>query len=156
MVSRFAGPHPRRTAILDLLHERPGLCLRELGRELGIQMGTLRHHLSVLIRGGSVWTTQRGLRVLHFPADVPRVPLVAIAAHVLDELDRQLLDLARRPINQKGVLDSAPVEVPRSTVQHRLRRLVAQGLLAARRQGRLIIYEAQVRPQAVLPVGVAA
>ncbi|HEX2065393.1 MAG TPA: winged helix-turn-helix transcriptional regulator, partial [Candidatus Thermoplasmatota archaeon] len=78
MASRLLRPHPRRTLILAALHERPGLCLRELARVVGIPNGTLRFHLSHLIRCGAVWTTQRGVRLLHFPATVPRVPVAAI------------------------------------------------------------------------------
>lgn len=153
-MSRLIGSHPRRQLILDLLQEQPGLCVRELARATGIQMGSLCHHLRLLARSGRVWTTKRGVRLLHFPASVRCEPLAAIAAHDLDELDRLLLSLARRPIPQKGVLDSAPEGVPRSTVQHRLARLVAQGLLATRREGRLLIYEAQVRPSLLhSPVG---
>ncbi|RAH15190.1 MAG: hypothetical protein CMB56_003485 [Methanobacteriota archaeon] len=49
--------HPLRNKILEILSEKPGLCYRELQKELNAANGTLRHHISVL-------KTQRSLTIV--------------------------------------------------------------------------------------------
>lgn len=49
--------HPLRITILETLTNKPGLCYRELQKELDAANGTLRHHINVL-------RTQRSLTIV--------------------------------------------------------------------------------------------
>lgn len=72
MASRWLGPHPRRDLLLAIIEEQPGLSFRALGRAAGLKSGTLHYHLSVLRRGGDIWTTRHGQYLLHFSGQTRR------------------------------------------------------------------------------------
>jgi predicted transcriptional regulator len=116
-----------------------------------MKTGTLHYHLSVLQRGGAIWTVRHQRRLLHFPGPMPRSPgevREALAAHALDELDQGLLAwlLEVGPTSQKAALaSSVAAGVPRSSVQRRLNRLAEQGFLL-RRQGVHSVLYAPVGP----------
>src|SRR5687768_6111121 len=134
--------HPRRRIVMDAIQARPGLGFRDLVRLTSIASGTLRHHLTVLRRSRLIWGTQHDAKVLHFPIQVPHeahaLPEV-LAKHVLDDFDSRILQHLRgaaAPVFQKALLDAHPPAVPRSTIQHRIKRLVRWGLITENRQGR--------------------
>ncbi len=49
-----------RQAIIEYLRVNPGAHLRQMSRDLGLSLGTLRWHLSVLERVGLVWERRKG------------------------------------------------------------------------------------------------
>lgn len=159
MASRLIGPHPRRARLMAILAESPGLGLRQLGCRSGIPLGTLAHHLALLIRSGAVWTTRHGPRLLHFPAprlDGPTPVRLAVEAHALDDFDRDLIAYLRAaPQVQKRIIERYP-DLPRSTVQHRLARLVKWGFLTVREQGRCLRYDVPRAIPGELALGVAS
>ncbi|MEA3203335.1 MAG: Helix-turn-helix domain [Thermoplasmata archaeon] len=146
MASRWLSPHPRRDLILAIIEEQPGLCFRALARATGFKQGTLHYHVSVLLRGGAIWTTRHSTRLLHFPGATPRTPIEvreALAAHALDELDQGLLAWLREagPTSQKAALAShVAAGVPRSSVQRRLNRLAEQGFILRREGVQSVVY----------------
>lgn len=139
--------HPRRSLIYELIKAEPGLNFRALARRAGIAPGTVQFHLRVLCYSRLIWCTYHGSRHRFFPGTEPineEGIQKALALHALDGLDRRVLDLVRdNPRNQKAVLDEFP-QLPRSTVQHRLSRMVRQGFLVVRPRGRHIVYHAGV------------
>ncbi len=58
--------HPTRMVIVSYLSANPGAHLRQIARDLGMSMGTLRWHLSVLERNGLVWERREGNRTKFF------------------------------------------------------------------------------------------
>ncbi len=60
--------HMRRGAIVQVIHESPGIGMRELSRRTGIAPGALHHHVSVLQRFGFVDETHAGRNVKFFLA----------------------------------------------------------------------------------------
>ena len=58
--------HPLRTKILETLTENPGLCYRELQKELKAANGTLRHHISVLKNQRSLTIVRVNGRTCHY------------------------------------------------------------------------------------------
>ena len=141
--ARLPAPHPRRGAILALLEAEPGLCFRELMRRTGIGAGSLDHHVRRLVRAGMVWRVRHGPRILHFATDGPRRVREAVMRHGLDPVDQAILAWSRTagPRRQLAFLDAPPAQgMPRSSVQHRLGRLVRQGFLHADRKGRSLVY----------------
>lgn len=152
-----------RRALLAIIHARPGLSFRALVQVSGLGSGTVRHHLTVMERHGLVWTLRVGSQLAHFggsrPASADR-RLAALAA-CCDPLDRALLDVvATQPVRgQRAFFEAAPA-TPRSSVMHRIQRLVTRGLLLRRDQGRWACYALawQEQPWAAMatPQGVAA
>ncbi len=58
--------HPLRVKILETLTQKPGLCYRELQKELSAANGTLRHHLDVLKNQRSLTIVRVNGRVCHY------------------------------------------------------------------------------------------
>ena len=58
--------HPLRIKILNKLTEKPGLCYRELQKELNVANGTLRHHIDVLQNQRSLTIVRVNGRTCHY------------------------------------------------------------------------------------------
>ncbi len=58
--------HPSRIKILKKLTEKPGLCYRELQKELDVANGTLRHHIDVLQNQRSLTIVRVNGRTCHY------------------------------------------------------------------------------------------
>ena len=133
--------HPRRAGIHDAVRRHGVLNFNALGRLLGCPAGTLSHHLDVLrIHGLVAESCQDRLRLVHDPG------LNAVEAHRRFVLRQPGLAavygiIAQAPHFQRDLFEALP-DVPRSTVQHRVARLVREGLVKAHAQGRLMRYEA--------------
>jgi predicted transcriptional regulator len=119
------------------------LGFRSLARQSGIASGTARHHLGILERQDLIWTQRRDQRLLHFPGPKPALELQRAnqVRATLDFVDRAFLAYvdARGCVHQKMVL-AAYCMMPRSTVQHRLKRLVRWGVLTETWMGRYKAY----------------
>jgi hypothetical protein len=145
MASRWLRLHPRRDLLLAIIEEQPGLCLRALGRAAGFKLGTLQYHLSVLRRGGAIWTTRHGPALRHFPGRQPSPAEVRglLVEHALDEVDRGIVAWLHEvgPRRQVEALEGLGGRgVPRSSLQLRLNRLAAQGFLERRVWARSVTY----------------
>ncbi len=58
--------HPLRIKILKKLTQKPGLCYRELQKELNVANGTLRHHIDVLQNQRSLTIVRVNGRTCHY------------------------------------------------------------------------------------------
>ena len=58
--------HPLRVKILEKLTQKPGLCYRELQKELNAANGTLRHHIDVLTNRRSLTIVRVNGRTCHY------------------------------------------------------------------------------------------
>lgn len=133
-MTRWEVRHPRasgevnRERILAAIHARPGACFRELTRESGLAAGTVAHHLRVLKRRGSIMEARLGVRRV-FYAGTPMSPGETLVAR--DPALRRLRDwIAAHPGRRQCDLLAAMAPTPRSATQHRLKRLVAAGIVA--------------------------
>lgn len=138
--------HPRRARILAYVEGSPGTTFRELCRATGIGASSLRHHLNVLLRAGRIVERNHGVTLRYFENhgkydDTWREVAVLRDDH-LRELHRWL---CRNPeVPQKSVLAAMERRGwSRTSAQHRLKRLVEEGLVAERPRGRLKFYEVQ-------------
>lgn len=127
-----------RQRILAVLDEHPGLCFRTLLRRTGLAAGILRHHVAVMERRGQLVVATCGQRVLHFTEETPPTP-ERIHEAMLQELgpDWQTLydHVTRHPGQRQGTILDAFPDQSRSTVQHRLWRLVELDILRVRPVG---------------------
>jgi predicted transcriptional regulator len=145
--------HPRRKAIHDYVVAHPGATFREVAREVRLPAGTARHHLSSLKRAGLLVEHPFHASVRFFEnhgkyaktwreTTVRRDPALA-------QLEAWLQ--AHPGAAQKDILD-AMEQGPgwsRSTTQHRLARLVAEGLVHATASGRRLHYQVGRGPEPV-------
>ncbi len=127
--------HPTRRRILESIRDSPGTHLRELSRNLGMPLGTLRYHLDVLEHRGLLRTwTVRGLRkyAIH---GLPRLPPYVN----LTSRERQVLDyLAQNPGSRPREVGSA-LGISQDTARYHLHFLVAFGLAGMELVGRAIV-----------------
>ncbi len=134
-----------RLAVLAAIRAQPGLTFRGVVRVSGIAAGTAGHHVAMLERAQHAWTIHVGFRRLHFPGPRPAMESDQ-ARHLvaaLDELDRSLLGfIAAHPGAAQGDVVKAFVPRQRSSIQHRLGRLVKRGFVATRLSGRYVLYTA--------------
>jgi hypothetical protein len=137
------NPHPRRVALHALVAQNPGRSFRGLVKLAGIPAGTARHHLTVLERQKRVWSRRVGGRLAHFAGSRPpdERACLQLLARGRDPLDQALLDVARLgEVRGQGPFFAACNGIPRSTAQHRLARLVRDGLLTRTDHGRWAVY----------------
>jgi len=150
--------HPRRKAIHAYVLEHPGATFREVARGSQLAAGTARHHLTVLVRGGLLVEHPYRSSVRFFENHgkfasnwretvLRREPPLAL-------LESWIQANPGRP--QRDVLDAMAEGQgwSRSTTQHRLGRLVAQGLVHIVPVGRLLLYKPG--PKAAATPGQAA
>lgn len=131
-----------RDMLLALVTVHPGLGMREAARRLGFAMGTMKYHADYLERHGLLFKAKFQGRQLLFGYEAPVGKELAEVVLLRDPHLYQILRLVqgRGPMGQASVLEA--VEGPRSSVQHRLNRLQAGGLLESRWVGRQRVYEA--------------
>lgn len=139
-----AAAEARRECIESAIQSHPGLSFRQVVAATRIPAGTTRHHLSVLVRAGRVWYTQLGGRLAHFAGAKPASAVMRrdVVAASFDEIDGRIYWHVRDegPVSQGEILALFSDE-SKSTLQHRIKRLVRFGLLAERAQGRYKLYE---------------
>ena len=123
---------PRRR-IRNQVHATPGIHFNELGRTLGLAPGQLQHHIRRLLADGRVTSERLYGRTHYYPPSY-------------DAWERGALALLERETT-RGILvvllDSGPtrpvsladeLEVARSTIEHHLTHLEAQGVVEKRRK----------------------
>ncbi len=135
--------HPKRASVAEYIREHPGATFRELLRGTGIASGTVRHHVAVLRQHGVI-EEYRHLETLRYfergSSESARwKDIVHLREPELARLHEWLTGVG--PSFQKDILAaSAAWGWSRSTTQHRLKRLVAGGLISVTDQGRLRRY----------------
>lgn len=132
----------KRDRLLQLIQGRPGLGMRDAARRIGLPQGVAAYHVDKLIEEGHITSARFGGRRLLFPYKAPEG--ASLAKHVLLE-DPHLYAMwtwvfLHGPVAQQGILRQFHEE-PRSTVQHRLDRLVRGGIIRTGTTGRHRIYE---------------
>lgn len=142
--------HERRKLLADYIKEHPGATFRELLRETEIPAGTARHHLTILRRSG-VTMERRHHSTLRFFENHGKFDETWVTVAVLREPEMERLHtwIKDNPgAAQMDILDAMMADGwTRSTTQHRIKRLENEGLVTAKPQGRLKLYEAHDTPQ---------
>ena len=132
--------------------DSPGLHLRELQRGSGMAMGALEYHLAALEKAGLV-TVRQDANKRFFPAEMDARDK-PVLAFLRQELPRRVLAhaLSEAASTKAGLV--AALDVPMSTLNHHLRKLVEVGLLVDVRDSREAAY-AVADPERVLRLLVA-
>ncbi len=145
---RDVRDHPNRRLLYDYILAHPGATFRELLRGTGIPAGTARHHLAVL-RSGKMIQEHGHKATLRYFENHGRFDSSWNSVVLLRE--PELKRLHAWLMGNPGAMQGAVVEAAgawgwsRSTTQHRLSRLVDEGLVDVRFQGRRNLYTARKR-----------
>jgi len=138
--------HGKRRALYDLILAEPGISYRQLLLQSGYGNGSVDHHLRVLAGAGLVVDQWQGKRRFLFENHGRYDKTWQAVAALRDEPARLLLEwIAANPGPTQGnvIAFSAAHGWSRTATQKRLNRLVAHGLVASNRQGRIVTYHAR-------------
>ena len=124
-----ARGEPNRQRILAAVAASPGITFQGLVRASGVASGTCSHHRTVLLRQARLVERRHGIACHYFLPDQRSDVLAILEA---EAGLKAVADVLRRSpgIIQGEVIASFPAW-PRSTVQHRLRRLQEAGIVQA-------------------------
>ncbi len=146
-----------RRRIFEVLSRYPGLHLRELERQLGLDVRALKHHLEFLERHEAVVSmTQNGYRRFY-----PRQWDAGAFRERIGALEKRALGLLRRRtflqlilvLLEGGALSVKEIKertgLAASTLSHHLSKLEGLPLVGSKREGRIKLYWA-TDPQATV------
>lgn len=143
-----------RRRIYDLIRSRPGTYLREMERELGMQVGMLTYHLRVLTEAGLVRTEGEGTRLCYFPMEGFILADRKMLSYLRNRSTRDVLMYAL----DRGVITFTELRsalgVSKSTLSYHLKRLNAAGMVVINKAGEMTIQVADPEKLASLLVWV--
>jgi len=118
-----------RRRIYETIRSRPGTFLRELERDLGMQVGMLSYHLRVLTEAGLIRAEPEGNHLRYFLSNGFILNDRKALSYLRNRTSRAILIhvLDRGPIGFSDLLE--PLEVTKSTLSYHLKRLAAAGLI---------------------------
>ncbi|MCG7840529.1 MAG: helix-turn-helix domain-containing protein [Methanomassiliicoccales archaeon] len=124
-----------RRRIFELIRSRPGTYMREMERELDMQVGMLTYHLRVLTDAGMVRTEEEGNHQRYFPSEGFVLADRKILSDLRNRSTRAILmhALDRDSINFSDLL--ILVGVSKSTLSYHIKRLAAAGLIKVSKDG---------------------
>lgn len=128
-----------RRRIYDLICSRPGTFMREMERELGMQVGMLTYHLRVLTEAGMVRAEPEGNHVRYFPVKDFIFTDRKLLSHLRNRSARSILMHAmdRGSIGYADLL--SVMDISKSTLSYHLKRLSAVGLITVSKGGGTVI-----------------
>lgn len=118
-----------RRRIFEAISSRPGTYLRELQRELGMQVGALSYHLRVLTEAGMIRAEQEGNHLRYFPVEGFVLSDRRAMSYLRNRTSRSILMyvLDKGPIGFTPLLSL--VGISKSTLSYHIKRLAAVGLI---------------------------
>ncbi len=103
--------HPLRVKILETLTQKPGLCYRELQKELNAANGTLRHHIDVLNNQRSLTIVRVNGRVCYYAGAPSQMKVLRSMGIEDDERAASLMPVGLSEA-QKLVLNELKTKTP--------------------------------------------
>lgn len=127
--------HEAREEILDVLKREPGLCFQEIQDRVGLAPGTTKWHLNKLKGSSFIASMRDGRHTRFYPSGMDKTTLKAVVA-IRDPSRLALVRMVQRnPGINQGDLASA-AGLAQSTASHHLERLIEEGLVDKRKDGR--------------------
>lgn len=129
-----------RCRVYDHIKAHPGIGFAVLGRDLGVNRGTLRYHLAVLEQGGAITVWKNGRLVGYFENSGTYSESERRALAGLSETEKAICTiLAASPDSTRGEV-AARLGVAASTVSWHVGRLARRGVVAVKKEGREVRY----------------
>ncbi len=146
-----------RRRIFELLSRYPGLHLRELERQLGLDVRALKHHLEFLEKHEAVVSMTQNGYLRHYP----RMLYEGVFRERVGAFERKVLGLLRRRtflqlvliLLDGGLLSVEDIQrqtgLAPSTLSHHLRKLEGLPIIISKREGRIKLYRVTDAPAMV-------
>lgn len=112
----IANEHPLRRRILRTLEHNPGLCYRELQKELKAANGTLRHHLDVLQNNRSLTVTSVNGRTCYFAGEPTQIEMLR-GMEVSNEQAARMMPIGLSLVQRMIIEDIRKEGVPASQAE---------------------------------------
>ncbi len=130
-----------RKRIFEYLTINPGVHFRELQRALKMPVGALDYHLKYLVKREILIAREEGHYTRYYPRDRFDPASKAILSFLRQDLPRGiLLFLLRRQGSTHGEILGS-FAVTGATLSYHLKRMVAAGIVASRKEGRETRFE---------------
>lgn len=122
-----------RRTIYEMIRSKPGTYLREMERELGMQVGMLSYHLRVLTEAGMIRAEQEGNHLRYFIAEGFILNDRKALSYLRNRTTRAILihTLDRGSVVFNELLGL--LGISKSTLSYHLKRLSAVGLVVIRK-----------------------
>lgn len=127
--------HEAREEILAILKREPGLCFQEIQDRVGLAPGTTKWHLNKLENSRFLSSLRDGRHTRYHPTGMEKATVQAVVA-VRDPSRLALVRMVQRnPGITQGELAKA-AGLAQSTASHHLSKLIEEGLIDKRKDGR--------------------
>jgi predicted transcriptional regulator len=144
-----------RRRIFELIRSRPGTYMREMERELGMQVGMLTHHIRVLTEAGMIRAEQEGNHLRYFPSEGFVLTERKALSYLRNRSTRAVLLYAL----DRGTVSFGELvtltKVSKSTLSYHLKRMAAAGLIVVTRGENVTVGVVNAKQLADLLVWVA-
>jgi len=129
-----------RRRIYGYIQDNPGVHLRKIRKELGLAMGDMQYHLSLLEKSGQIKSRRIGMHRHYYPVTVPDERHEVIFAFLGQETARDILVyLIEHPGSTQGdIADFKNFSSP--TISWHMSRLVESGIVTSTKEGRTVRY----------------
>ena len=129
-----------RSQILDYIKTNPGVHFRKISKELGLAMGQIQHHLSVLEKTGRIKSSKINFRRHYYPAEIIDEEHKVILAFLTNEtiLDILLFLIEHADSTQSEIADFKGFATP--TISWHMSRLIDANIVSARKDGKTVRY----------------
>jgi predicted transcriptional regulator len=138
--SDYQDDSQTRSKIHDYIKQNPGVHFRGISKKLGLAMGQIQHHLSVLENAGKIKSRKINFRRHYYPAEILDEEHEVILAFLTNETVRDiLLFLIEHP-------DSTQIEIANfkgfatPTINWHMSRLIEASIVTSRKDGKTIKY----------------
>ena len=155
--SRNVLEQDARARIYDTIRENPGIHLRGISRRIGIGMGTVRYHVTMLLRTHKI-TDQKETGSTHFFENSGKYSRQEqrVCHHLRNPTTQKLIrEIRENPGAGRSHLAEA-AGISGSSVTWYIRRLESDGIVRSVKSGRTVTYTIPDDIQQILDKGVCA
>lgn len=133
--------HPARSVIYEKISSRPGIHFNNLCRDLGINRGTLHHHVDALISARKIVEMEYTGKTVYFSNNgLFGDPERRLLTHLMNPARRELLQnlYTHGQLRRADLIGSTPLSFP-AAVWH-LKSLSDEGMVQVQKSGRVVYY----------------
>ncbi|MDK2975103.1 MAG: hypothetical protein PWP08_1474 [Methanofollis sp.] len=134
--------HEQRRVLYKTIEDDPGICFCALRERAGMNAGTARYHIGLLIRHGLIASHCRyGSRRYYVNDETYGRSEHPLLAHLHNENDRHIIDLLAGPDGVESHQDlMAAIGATSSSISWHMKRLVVDGVVLSGRPGKMKTY----------------
>lgn len=133
-----------RTQIYKYIQNNPGVYLRKISKELGLAMGQVQYHLSMLEESGQVKSRKISLHRHYYSAEILNEQHKIILAFLMQETARDILIylMEHQDSTQSDIVNFMQFTAP--TISWHMSRMVEAHIVNSRKDGKTTRYSIMV------------